>query len=80
MKILIFVFLALLQHWSCLAASRVADVHEAVINSMLLGEKREIMVYLPADYHKSKLNYPVLYHHRWRSSWSSYFRNNRLLI
>ena len=44
-----------------MAASRVADVHEAVINSMLLGENREIMVYLPADYHKSKLNYPVLY-------------------
>lgn len=53
--------LVLGSHWSSWAAARLPVAQELVINSTVLGEKRELVVYLPEGYQNSQQRYPVFY-------------------
>lgn len=48
-------------HWNSWAASRLPVLQELVIDSAVLGEKRNLVIYLPAGYQNSQDRYPVLY-------------------
>ncbi|MDR7121976.1 alpha/beta hydrolase-fold protein [Rheinheimera soli] len=63
MKKMVYGLLLLIlgSHWSSWAAANLPAVKEQVINSALLGEKRDLVIYLPADYQNSQDRYPVLY-------------------
>ncbi|RVU37006.1 alpha/beta hydrolase [Rheinheimera riviphila] len=63
MKTIIYGLLLLIlgSHWSSWATANLPAVKEQVIDSALLGEKRDLVIYLPADYQNSQHRYPVLY-------------------
>jgi predicted alpha/beta superfamily hydrolase len=48
-------------HWSSWAAARLPVLQELVIDSVVLGEKRDLVIYLPEAYQNSQDRYPVLY-------------------
>lgn len=48
-------------HSSSWAVSGLPKVQELAINSTELGEKRDLIIYLPAGYKTSEARYPVLY-------------------
>lgn len=48
-------------HWSGWAAGSYTDIQQLVVDSPVLGEKRNLVVYLPAGYQNNKESYPVLY-------------------
>ncbi|MBY0418006.1 MAG: hypothetical protein K2W88_08110 [Pararheinheimera sp.] len=48
-------------HWNSWAAANLPAVKKQVIDSALLGEKRDLVIYLPAGYQNSQDRYPVLY-------------------
>lgn len=43
------------------AAVGYPEVQKLTVDSAELGEKRELVIYLPADYHNNQNSYPVLY-------------------
>ncbi|NRQ41685.1 alpha/beta hydrolase [Rheinheimera sp. YQF-2] len=47
--------------WSALAAQNYPEIQQLVIDSTVLGEKRNLVVYLPAGYQNNKDHFPVLY-------------------
>ena len=51
----------LASHWNSWAATRLPVLQERVIDSAVLGEKRDLVVYLPEGYQNSQQRYPVLY-------------------
>jgi len=63
MKTIIYGLLLLIlgSHWGCWAAANLPAVKEQVIDSAVLGEMRDLVIYLPADYQNSQDRYPVLY-------------------
>jgi len=63
MKKIIYGLLLLIlgSHWNSWAAARLPVLQEMVIDSALLGEKRDLVIYLPEGYQKSQDRYPVLY-------------------
>lgn len=63
MKKIIYGLLLLIigNHWNSWAATSLPVLQEQVIDSALLGEKRNILIYLPAGYQNSQERYPVLY-------------------
>lgn len=48
-------------HGSSWAAARLPVLQERVIDSAVLGEKRDLVIYLPEGYQNSQERYPVLY-------------------
>jgi predicted alpha/beta superfamily hydrolase len=63
MKKIIYGLLLLIlgSHWSSWAAARLPVLQELVIDSAVLGEKRDLVIYLPWGYQNSQHRYPVLY-------------------
>ena len=63
MKKIIYGLLLLIlgSHWNSWAAARLPVLQEMVIDSALLGEKRDLVIYLPEGYQNSQERYPVLY-------------------
>ncbi|SDZ93893.1 alpha/beta hydrolase [Alkalimonas amylolytica] len=63
MKKIIYGLLLLIMgsHWSSWAAARLPVLQELVIDSVVLGEKRDLVIYLPEGYQNSQERYPVLY-------------------
>ena len=63
MKKIIYGLLLLIMgsHWSSWAAARLPVLQELVIDSVVLGEKRDLVIYLPEGYKNSQERYPVLY-------------------
>lgn len=63
MKNIVYGFLLLIvaSHWNTLAAVGLPTLQQRVIDSAVLGEKRHLVIYLPADYQNSQEGYPVLY-------------------
>ena len=63
MKNIVYGFLLLIvaSHCSTLAAAGLPALQQRVIDSAVLGEKRNLVIYLPADYQNSQDGYPVLY-------------------
>ncbi len=57
---LLLVLMCLVQS-SVFAAGNIGKVEETTITSRILGEKRQLIVYLPAGYDESKQKFPVLY-------------------
>ena len=53
--------LMLASHWSSWAAARLPVLQELTIDSAVLGEKRDLVLYLPEGYQTSQDRYPVLY-------------------
>ena len=53
--------LILASHWSSWAAARLPVLQELMIDSAVLGEKRDLVIYLPEGYQNSQDRYPVLY-------------------
>ena len=53
--------LILVCHWNSWAAARLPVLQERVIDSAVLGEKRDLVIYLPEGYQNSQERYPVLY-------------------
>lgn len=61
-KIVYGILLLLLgSHWNSWAAARLPVLQELVIDSAVLGEKRDLVIYLPAGYQNNQDRYPVLY-------------------
>jgi hypothetical protein len=56
-----FLLLVLASHCNSWAAGRQPEVHARTIDSAVLGEKRELVIYLPEGYQNSQHRYPVLY-------------------
>lgn len=54
-------FLILAGHSNSWALSRLPIAQELAIDSTVLGEKRDLVIYLPAGYKSSQVHYPVLY-------------------
>ncbi|MBO1255384.1 alpha/beta hydrolase [Alteromonas sp. 5E99-2] len=48
-------------HCESWAVSELPTLQELTINSAVLGEKRDLVIYLPAGYKSSQSSYPVLY-------------------
>jgi hypothetical protein len=48
-------------HISVFAFENFSKIEEISVDSQILGEKRELVIYLPADYEKENKNFPVLY-------------------
>lgn len=48
-------------HWSSWAVERLPEVQKLVIDSAVLGEKRDLVIYLPGGYQHTQERYPVLY-------------------
>ncbi len=48
-------------HWNSWAAASLPVLKEQMIDSDVLGEKRNMVIYLPAGYQNSQDRYPVLY-------------------
>lgn len=63
MKKIVYGLLLLIfgSHWSSWAVGSYTEIQELVIDSTVLGEKRNLVVYLPADYQNNKQRFPVLY-------------------
>ena len=63
MKKIVYGLLLLLfgSHWSSWAAGSFSEIQELVIDSAVLEEKRNLVVYLPAGYQNNKDRFPVLY-------------------
>jgi len=63
MKKIIYGLLLLIlgSHWSSWASARLPVSQELVIDSAVLGEKRDLVIYLPWSYQNSQERYPVLY-------------------
>ena len=63
MKKLVYVFLLLIvgSHCKIWALTGTLEWQEQVIDSAVLGEKRDMVIYLPAGYKSSQTHYPVLY-------------------
>jgi uncharacterized protein len=63
MKKILYGFLLLLlgSHWSSWAAGSYTETQELVIDSAVMAEKRNLVVYLPAGYQNNKDRFPVLY-------------------
>ncbi|GAB2928388.1 alpha/beta hydrolase [Rheinheimera gaetbuli] len=63
MKKVIYGLLLLIMgsHWSSWAAAHLPVLQELVIDSAVLGEKRDLVIYLPWRYQNSQERYPVLY-------------------
>lgn len=63
MKKIVYGLLLLIMgcHWSSWAAGSYTEIQELVIDSAVLGEKRNLVVYLPADYQNNNDRFPVLY-------------------
>ncbi len=57
---LLLVLICIVQS-SVFAAGNIGKVEETTIHSHILGEKRQLIVYLPAGYEESKQQFPVLY-------------------
>jgi len=61
-KIIYVVLLVLLGvHGNSWAAESLPEIQELVIDSTVMGEKRNLVVYLPAGYQNSKNRFPVFY-------------------
>lgn len=63
MKRVIYGLLLLISgcHCSSWATGNYPEVRELVIDSVVLGEKRNLVVFLPADYQNNENRFPVLY-------------------
>lgn len=63
MRTLIYGFMLLIfgAHCSAWAAATDTEIQHLEIESSVLGEKRNLVVYLPAEYQQNKNNFPVLY-------------------
>ncbi|MDR6982270.1 putative alpha/beta superfamily hydrolase [Rheinheimera pacifica] len=63
MKKIIFGLMLLIfgSHWSTGAAQNYPEIQQLVIDSTVLAEKRNLVVYLPAGYQNNKDSFPVLY-------------------
>ncbi|HEY0922944.1 alpha/beta hydrolase-fold protein [Rheinheimera pacifica] len=63
MKKIIFSLMLLIfgSHCSTWAAGSYTEIQQLVIDSTVLGEKRNLVVYLPAGYQNNKDRFPVLY-------------------
>ncbi|MBV2129560.1 alpha/beta hydrolase [Arsukibacterium indicum] len=63
MKKLVYGLLLLIigSHWNSWAATSLPVLQEQMIDSAVLGEKRNMVIYLPASYQNSQDRYPVLY-------------------
>ena len=63
MKKIIYGLLLLMlgSHWNSWAIEELPTSQELAIDSAVLGEKRDLVVYLPAGYKSSQAHYPVLY-------------------
>lgn len=63
MKKIIYGLLLLIlgSHWNSWAAARLPVLQEMVIESAVLGEKRDLVIYLPEGYQNSQDRFPVLY-------------------
>ena len=48
-------------HCNALASTNFSEIEKLTLNSELLGEERELVVYLPANYKEAKHRFPVLY-------------------
>jgi len=48
-------------HFSVFAAEKFGKIEQTTIESEILTETRELVVYLPADYEESTQSFPVLY-------------------
>lgn len=48
-------------HFSVFASAKFSTIEEATVDSKILGEKRELIVYLPAGYENGNKRFPVLY-------------------
>lgn len=48
-------------HWSSWATGNYTEIQQLVIDSTVLAEKRNLVIYLPAGYQNNKERYPVLY-------------------
>ncbi len=48
-------------HFSLFASANVGKIEEATVNSQILAENRQLIVYLPAGYEESTQKFPVLY-------------------
>lgn len=53
--------LVLGSHWSVGAAGNYTEIEQLVIDSKVLAERRNLVVYLPAGYQNNKDHFPVLY-------------------
>ncbi len=56
-----FLFLIWVCHWHCWAEVASPEIEELTIDSVQLGEKRHLVVYLPAGYQANNSRFPVLY-------------------
>jgi len=63
MKKIVYGLLLLLlgSHWSSWAAGSYTEIQELVIDSAVMAEKRNLVVYLPAGYQNNNDRFPVLY-------------------
>lgn len=63
MKKIVYGLLLLIvgSHWSGWAAGNYTKVQDLVIDSSVLGEKRNLVIFLPAGYQNKDDRYPVLY-------------------
>lgn len=63
MKKIVYGLLLLIfaNHCSALAAQNYPEIQQLVIDSTVLAEKRDLVVYLPAGYQNNKQRFPVLY-------------------
>lgn len=62
MKKIVFGLLLIIgNHLNSWAATSLPVLQEQVVESAVLGEKRNMVIYLPAGYHNSQERYPVLY-------------------
>lgn len=48
-------------HFSVFASAKFTTIEEVTVDSKILGEKRELVVYLPAGYESGNIRFPVLY-------------------
>ncbi len=56
-----FMLLIIGVNWSAWATGNYTEVQELVMESSVLGEKRNLVVYLPAGYQNNQQRFPVLY-------------------
>jgi predicted alpha/beta superfamily hydrolase len=63
MKKIVYGLLLLIlgSHWSSWAVGSYTEIEDLVIDSAVMGENRNLVVYLPAGYQNNNDRYPVLY-------------------